>query len=206
MCKRICKFERQLSSYWQNIKFSQYCPKFHIFTKIIVFKNICNSLDHVLHSLYILWQGHVRNTLFFFIFASCEPLSMISGPLALYQLQLWLTFHHNSAQFQITVLVHFDLVWFWLVTVLLIVWPQSLSLCPFHKKLRIWWKKSFCFCQTDNPLFSCIMYSYGYRQLTSKNLGVSEFSTLRMSTKRKSLEMREIWLFHCKSLDISTPR
>ena len=33
MCKRIFKFEFQLSSYWQNIKFSQYCPKISHFHK-----------------------------------------------------------------------------------------------------------------------------------------------------------------------------
>ena len=38
MCKRIFKFELQLSSYSQNIKFSQYCPKFHIFTNIVIFQ------------------------------------------------------------------------------------------------------------------------------------------------------------------------
>ena len=38
MCKRIFRFELQLSSYWQNIKFSQYCPKFQIFTNIVIFK------------------------------------------------------------------------------------------------------------------------------------------------------------------------
>ena len=69
-----------------------------------------------------------------------------------------------TAQFQIMVLVRFGSVW--LVTVLLIVWHRSLLLCPFHKKLRIWWKKSFSFCQTDNPRFSCNMYCYRYRQLT----------------------------------------
>ena len=40
------------------------------------------------------------------------------------------------APFQITVLVRFSSVWFSLVTVLLIVCPRSLLLCPFHKKLR----------------------------------------------------------------------
>ena len=49
------------------------------------------------------------------------------------------------ARFQITVLVRFGSLWFWLVTVLLTVWPRSLLLWPFHKKLRIWWKKSFRF-------------------------------------------------------------
>ena len=96
----------------------------------------------------------------------------------------------SIARFQIKVLVRFGSVWLWLVMVLLIVWPRSLLLCPFHKKLRIWWKKSFGFCQTDNPRFIFIMYCYRYRQLTSKNPDVSEFSTLRKSTKRKSLVIR----------------
>ena len=26
------------SSYWQNIRFSRYCPKFHIFTQIVIFQ------------------------------------------------------------------------------------------------------------------------------------------------------------------------
>ena len=38
---------------------------------------------------------------------------------------------------QITVLVHFGSVWFWLVTVLLIVFPRSLLSCLFNKKLGI---------------------------------------------------------------------
>ena len=40
----------------------------------------------------------------------------------------------NIAPFQITVLVLFSSVWFSLVTVLFIVYPRSLLLCPFHKK------------------------------------------------------------------------
>ena len=40
MCKRIFKFDLQSSSYWQNIKFSHYCPKFYIFTKIVIFWSI----------------------------------------------------------------------------------------------------------------------------------------------------------------------
>ena len=66
----------------------------------------------------------------------------------------------DNAPFQITVLGWFSSVWFSLVTVLLIVCPRSLLLCPFHKKLRIWWKKSFGFCQTDNPRSSFMMYCY----------------------------------------------
>ena len=46
------------------------------------------------------------------------------------------------------------------------------------------------FCQTDNPRFSYIMYCYKYQHLTSKNLEVSEFSTICKSTKMKSLVIR----------------
>ena len=66
----------------------------------------------------------------------------------------------DNAPFQITVLFRFSSVWFSVVTVLLIVYPRSLLLYPFHKKLRIWWKKSFGFCQTDNPRSSFMMYCY----------------------------------------------
>ena len=76
-------------------------------------------------------------------------------------------------------MVRFGSVWFWLVTVLLIVCPRSLLLCPFHKKLRIWWKKSFGFCETDNPQSSFMMYCYStdlnvytWVELTSQNLQV----------------------------------
>ena len=89
------------------------------------------------------------------------------------------------AQFQIMVLVRFGLVWFWLAMVLLSVWPQSLLLCPFHKKLRIWLKEFFDFCQADNQRFSCIMFCYTYWQLTCENLQVSEFSFLLKSTKKR---------------------
>ena len=56
----------------------------------------------------------------------------------------------------------FGSIWFSMVLVGhgFIVCPRSLFLCPFHKKLRIWWKKSFGFCQTDNPRSSFMMYCY----------------------------------------------
>ena len=66
VCKRILKFELQFSSYWQNIKFSRYCPKFHIFTNIVIFQVYLQLFRPTSSSLYILWQGHVRNTLFHF--------------------------------------------------------------------------------------------------------------------------------------------
>ena len=72
MCKRIFTKELQLSSYWQNIKFSRNCPKFHIFTKFVIFKYICNFLDHVLHPQK--FHGRDMSGILFFIFASCEPL------------------------------------------------------------------------------------------------------------------------------------
>ena len=74
MCKRIFKFEVQLSSYWQNIKFSRYCPKFHIFAKIVIFKYICNFFYQLLHPYK--FHGRDMSGILFFIFASCEPLSV----------------------------------------------------------------------------------------------------------------------------------
>ena len=38
MRKRILRFELKLSDCWQNIDFSRNCPKFHIFTKTVIFK------------------------------------------------------------------------------------------------------------------------------------------------------------------------
>ena len=38
MCKRIFNFKLQLSRYWQISNFSWYCPKFLIFTKIVIFQ------------------------------------------------------------------------------------------------------------------------------------------------------------------------
>ena len=66
MCKRIVKFELQLSSYSQNIKFSRYCPKFHIFTNIVIFQVYLQLFRPTASSLLISWHGHVRNTLFHF--------------------------------------------------------------------------------------------------------------------------------------------
>ena len=68
--KEFFKFELQLSSYWQNINFSRYCPKFHIFTNIVIF--ICNFLDELLHPHK--FYGRDMSGILFFIFASCELL------------------------------------------------------------------------------------------------------------------------------------
>ena len=67
----------ELSSYWQNIKFSRYCPKFHIFTKIVIFKYICNFLDQLL--LPYKFYGGDMSGILFFIFTSCEPLRLRYG-------------------------------------------------------------------------------------------------------------------------------
>ena len=66
MCKRIFKFGLQLRSYWQNIKVSRYCPKFPIFTNFAIFQVYLQLLRPTASYLKILWQGHVRNTLFHF--------------------------------------------------------------------------------------------------------------------------------------------
>ena len=64
MCKRVFRFELQFSSYWQNIKFSRNCPKFHKFTQIVIFKVYLHLFRSTASSLSISWQRHVRNTLF----------------------------------------------------------------------------------------------------------------------------------------------
>ena len=68
LCKRNFRFERQLNSYWQNIKFSRNCPKFHIFSKIVIFKVYLQLFRPTASSLWILWQENVRKTLF----SSCQ--------------------------------------------------------------------------------------------------------------------------------------
>ena len=81
----------------------------------------------------------------------------------------------------------FGSIWFWLVTILFYCLVLEFLLYTFHKKLRILWKKSFSFCQTGYPRFSCIVHCYTYRKLTCKNLQVTEFSFPCKSTKKKSL-------------------
>ena len=44
---------------------------------------------------------------------------------------------YDTAQFQITDFPRFGSVRLDMITVLSIVWPQSLLWCPFHKKLSI---------------------------------------------------------------------
>ena len=70
--KEFVRFELQFSSYWQNIKFSRYCPKFHIFTKNVIFQDIWNVLDQLLHPYK--FYGRDMSGILFSIFASCEPL------------------------------------------------------------------------------------------------------------------------------------
>ena len=81
MCKRIFKFELQLSSYWQNIKFSQCCPKFHIFTNIVIFQVYLQLFRPTIYFIPInfmagtcqesgIWSGKL-----FFTLASCKQLT-----------------------------------------------------------------------------------------------------------------------------------
>ena len=72
----ILKFELQLSSSWQNIQFSRYCPKFHIFTKIVIFQ-VFLQLFRLFHPYKFYGRG--MSAILFFIFASCEPLRWISS-------------------------------------------------------------------------------------------------------------------------------
>ena len=76
--KKKIKFELQLSSYWQNIKFSRFCPKFHIFTKIVivVFLQFLRLLDQLLHPYKFYGRG--ISGILFFIFTSCEPLTPLT--------------------------------------------------------------------------------------------------------------------------------
>ena len=76
MCKRILRLELEVSSYWQNIKFSQNWPKFHIFIWIIIFQ-VYLQLFWLLHP----YKFYGRDMLcvcqeYSFIFASCEPLTL----------------------------------------------------------------------------------------------------------------------------------
>ena len=85
-CAKECfKFKLWLSSYWQNINFSRYCPKFHIFTNMVIFQVFLQLLRPTASSLLISWQGHVRNTLFHF----CQlPPVNYSNTLWIYKHQL----------------------------------------------------------------------------------------------------------------------
>ena len=56
MCRVCAKGFLNLNFNWavidKNIKFSQNCPKFHILTKIIIFKYTWTFLDHLLLPYY----------------------------------------------------------------------------------------------------------------------------------------------------------
>ena len=74
MCKRIFTFELQLRSYWQNIKFSRYCPKFNILTNIVIFQVYLQLFRSTASSPYKFY-GRDMSGILFFIFGSCEPLN-----------------------------------------------------------------------------------------------------------------------------------
>ena len=85
MCKRIFRFEPQSSSYWQNIRLSRNCPKFHIFTKIVILKVYLQLFRPTAYKFY----GSDMSGILFFNFASCEPLIMES---------ILLFFNHSFAK------------------------------------------------------------------------------------------------------------
>ena len=72
ICKRTFEFKLQLRSYWQNIKFSRYCPKFPIFTNFVIFQVYLQLLRQLLHPYK--FYGRDMSGILFFIFASCHPL------------------------------------------------------------------------------------------------------------------------------------
>ena len=87
MCHTCAKdffiFELQLSSYWQNIKCSRYCPKFHIFTKIAIFQVYLQLFRPTA------FHGRDMSGILFFIFASCEPLSSVYRCTDVYSKLFW---------------------------------------------------------------------------------------------------------------------
>ena len=95
MCKRIFQFELQLSSYWQNITFSRYCPKFHIFTKLVIFQVYLHLFRPTASSLLNSWQGHVRNTLFHF----CQLWAVNVKEWKVHSLSEWKQFHSYRVNF-----------------------------------------------------------------------------------------------------------
>ena len=63
-----------LRSYWQNIKFSRYCPKFPIFTNFVIFQVIlCNFWDQLLGIATSFMEETFDQEYSFFIFASVPP-------------------------------------------------------------------------------------------------------------------------------------
>ena len=71
----------------KNINFSRYCPKFHIFTKIVIFQ--VYFLDQMLLPYMYTFYGIDMSGILFFIFASCEPLSAVERVTLLLKVSLW---------------------------------------------------------------------------------------------------------------------
>ena len=121
-------------------------PNFHIFTKIIIFQVYLQLFRPAASSLWILWQGHVRNTLF--IFASCEPLTYIV-------VQLWqnaaveLGRNKNSEMLRLSKLIQLTSQWYKshiLAQVLNISFHVLPQAC-FDKIWHIIWTYPLQFCQ-----------------------------------------------------------
>ena len=86
-------------------------------------------------------------------------------------------------------------IWFGLVRVLSNTWPQSLLMCLFRKKLRIWEKKSSDFCQTDNPRFSFIIYCY-IHDISTTYLKKSRSKRIQWSQRRGNPWLSALGMFH----------
>ena len=69
MCKTIFRYELYLSNYWQNIKFSQNCAKFHMSQKIVfLFKYNWKLIDQLL----LLYQFYGRDMWGMHCFHFCQ--------------------------------------------------------------------------------------------------------------------------------------
>ena len=80
MCKRMFRFELQLGPVKAVIdkisNFHEIAPNFTYSHKLYFLKYICNFLDQLLPVYPYKFQGRDISGIFFFIFASCEPLTM----------------------------------------------------------------------------------------------------------------------------------
>ena len=107
MCRRSFRFELQLNRYWQNINFSQNWPKFHIYTKVVIFQVYLHFLGQLLHP-----YGRDMSGILFFIFASCEPLKGIQRALricaSLWAMSLISFLKQNLQRLIDNVTIHFN--------------------------------------------------------------------------------------------------
>ena len=77
-----------------NIKFSWNCPKFHIFTWIVIFQVYLQLLNQLLYSYK--FHGKDMPGILFFIFASCEPLIQHAHKISIQDSPCFYTMHLST--------------------------------------------------------------------------------------------------------------